>query len=607
MKKPLASRIFGLAVLYLAVFVVLVLMQFSNKGNFTLTTGSMTIRGRYSQAPSAASQYSYGEKNELDWLGVTGGIKIFYGGVEFNLSQDNGKGMVLTGIDGASTQSSPDFMVIDEDTARFSLPDGTTLVFSSFNSEKGSGLQISAELAEDTFEAAIPVVHRRSTLVHDNDQLGVLYNGEHYFFGRSSQELEEGKLVLSRGSVVSYRPRGKQRIFDPDDYIIAEAKNIENVIEGWRNSNFNYWAQNAAVLQNEDDVTAYCAEALPHGNYTAAVASISREFTNSARHTYRSSGFIGGMTTAYRTFASDEREKINSITNQLREKSLDVLKEEHILDYLLTRNNTAIANDTLDLIRNTEPEMISLEYCPGLLEASADFIRWRLPEANFISRFIEHILLILSENIHHDIENNLVYVSHNEDSNDVNDPAYNLRLGKALLNWAQPAENTAWADISRSLIFSALSKGDAGNLYRILNPAEYYPRASWLADNGIWAWTVSPSVSASYIEGNLNIAFSFPQNMAHYVIISGVRPFIKIQVHGTDWRSDSQFERYDSSGWVYYAQDQILVVKLRHRANVENFRVFYRVEEPPVVEPPAVIEERPANTDNYPTGVSFDL
>jgi hypothetical protein len=160
-------------------------------------------------------------------------------------------------------------------------------------------------------------------------------------------------------------------------------------------------------------------------------------------------------------------------------------------------------------------------------------------------------------------------------------------LGKALTYWAENTGNAEWEAIGKSLVLSAITNAGAraGNME---NYYRYYPKAVLLADNGIWAWTVSPAARTSYTNGNLNISMSFPVGMSHYVIIRGIRPFIKIQIHETDWRTDSQFEIYDSSGWVYYQQDQTLILKLRHRATVENVVVYYNV--PTVPSAPARTE-----------------
>jgi hypothetical protein len=280
-----------------------------------------------------------------------------------------------------------------------------------------------------------------------------------------------------------------------------------------------------------------------------------------------------------------------------KEGSLDILMEEHVLDYLFTRGNNALAYNIIDLIHSMNMEKIRLDYCAGLLEMYMDMRRWRPSLNDPVRPMIEEILLLISDSLVKDARNNLVYVS----GADVNIVDYSLRLGIAILKWTEtsssysPLENlnyrNTWEGIGRSLVLSALTNGGtgpgAGKLYNILKPTEYYSRAAWLSDSGHWALTVSPSARVTSAGGNLNFSFSFPAGMSHYVIIRGVRPFVKIQIHGMDWRTDSQFEIYDSSGWVYYSQDQILVLKLRHRQTVENVVVFYVVEAPP---PPRIVE-----------------
>jgi len=580
MRKSLATRILGLTVLYCAVFVILAILQFSYKGNFTLSSGEMTVRGRYLQATASPLYASEGE--ETEWRQIAGGVKIFYGGIEISLAEGSGKSMLLKDSDGALWPANPDYMLIEENTARFGLPGGTTVAFNSLETPRGPELQISAQFADDISEVTIPIVNRRSSLIRENDQLGILYNSVNYFFGNSSRELENSRLVLSReDSLISYSSRSAEPAFDPSVYITAQSRDYENVLAGWHDSSYNYWNQNARLLQNEDDIIAYLSESLRRNQFPTALGSISSNFSSSPAHTYKSAGYVGGMATAYRLFTAAERDKLNRLTNLIREKTPAILMEEHVIDFLLTRNASALANEALEFIRRIEPETLNIENCPGLLEMYSDLNRWRSTEPNLIERFTGQILLLVSENIYLDSEKDHVFVSHNESGEIANDTAFNLRLGKALLDWAQEAKNTEWAGVSRSLILTALADGGVGaeNSYAMLNPGDYSPKATWLTDNGIWAWTVSPSTRASYnAQGNLSISVSFPINSAHHVIISGIRPFIKIQIHNTDWRTDNQFERYDSSGWVYYQQDQILILKVKHRVTVENITIFYNVE-----------------------------
>ena len=591
MKKSLASRIAILAALYCFVFFVLGMLQFSGKGNFSLSAGAMTIKGRYLQTEGPQREISGGETPDKDAQRIAGGIKIFFGGLEFNLKEDRENSLYVTDNDGRTSAVNPEFITISGGTVRLVLPDGNALVFNSFDSANGSELYITSELAENTAEVSIPIMLRRSSLVHENGQAGVNYGGSRYLFVNSSEELEKGRLVFSgERTAVSYRTKINPRAFDPNDYITAQAQNYDSVLESWRNSSYTQWNQNAVSLQNEDDVIAYCIEALRRGSFTAAITAVSRNFLNSPRQTYRSSALIGGMTGAYRSFNTAENEKANYITGLIREKSPDILKEEHILDFLFSRNNAALAAEAINIIQNMQTETITPDHCPGIFEAYSDFKRYRPTSNNPFEQLTEQALQIVSENLSLDNENDLLFASGSETGN----PEYSMRLGRAMINWAQDDQ---WAAIGRSLVLSALSSGGygSGKLYNMLNSADYNSRAVSLS-NSLWAWTASPSITASDTDGNLNITFSFPVNASHYVMIRGVRPFNRIQIHDMDWRSDSQFERYDSSGWVYYSQEQTLVLKMRHRTQIENIRIFYRAETPAPARPTPV-ETRPANTE----------
>jgi len=433
-------------------------------------------------------------------------------------------------------------------------------------------------------------------LVRDSGQLGIMYMGSRFVFSSLGQELESGSLTLSRdNSFIAYRSRGRQRAFDPTDYILADVENYDTILRNWQNANFTQWNQNVSSLQNEDYIIAFLSQALARGNYTAATAAIPANFINSQRQSYRSSVFIGGTPGARLSFTALENERINLITRLIREGSLDILKEEHLLDFLFTRSNTALANEAIDIISNAKPEMLISDYSAGLLEFFHDIRQWR-PASNDGNDPIEHLteqmLLHISDSLILDAESGAVYASSSEGMN----LEYSTRLGKALSYWAQATQNTEWDMIGKSLVLSAISNGSAGRLHNILNPADYYPRAAWLTNDGHYAWTTSQSVRASYIDTNLNLAVTFPANMTHYIMIRGIRPFIRIQIHGQDWRTDNQFERYDSSGWVYYPEDQLLILKLRHRVAVENIRIIYREAPPPAPVPtpapaPVIIEE----------------
>jgi hypothetical protein len=246
---------------------------------------------------------------------------------------------------------------------------------------------------------------------------------------------------------------------------------------------------------------------------------------------------------------------------------------------------------------------VSLEAAAGILEGDLDFKAHHLSDNPF-ERLVDQACFVVSENVRR-IQDNLVLVVSVRQV----DIEYNIRLGKALAAWAEGEGQEDWAALGRSMVLSALSlTGETGEIpagfslsdeetlvpadtqklvsapriYRILATAspefsDYYPKVIGIGArvNGIWAWTAAQSLNAAMDGTVMDIAVTFPVGETHYMIIRGIKPFAKIQLYGIDYRTDPQFERYDSSGWVYQTQDQVLVLKMKHRTAVEHIRIFY--------------------------------
>jgi len=71
-----------------------------------------------------------------------------------------------------------------------------------------------------------------------------------------------------------------------------------------------------------------------------------------------------------------------------------------------------------------------------------------------------------------------------------------------------------------------------------------------------------------------------------------VPPFPLLQIYEVNWRRAVDFESYyNSSGWYYFEQERILVVKINQRSNTENVRIYFTVPRAPEPELPQVQPE----------------
>jgi hypothetical protein len=592
MKKAVFPRFAGLIFLYCAVFLVLVAVQFTRQGNFTVRIGNLVVTGRHRPE---------GERNQGEYL-LDGGASVYFGGLEFRVNGEDNE-LVLIDSEGERTPVFPESMSVSPDTASFRFPEGTELSFNTRYAGGSPELSISGVFAAETAGLEFPYRPLKSSRVRGAGDGGLVIasGGTDYVFGRSTRGEENGALFLGAGETpISYRAVPLRKAFSPGDFTVSAGDNADAYREAlvrWRDANFSLWNRTVSSANDEDLVIAYAGEAVRRGNYRAAVSAVPQAFLSGNRRGYESSVYLGRMDLALASFTGAEREKINRLSRLINEKSQDVFGESHVFEFLAVRGYVNSLNDCVELARGIDPPSLSPEMAPGIFEGYMDMKHHRPRDDNPFERLIDQACFVISEGIRRDGDRVFVF------SGDRADIEFNLRLGRSLLSWAEDSGGGDWAGVGRSLVLSVLSLIDgegtapaaldiseegiisedperrvtAARLYRALNPGEYYPRAAGIGAgvNGIWTWTAASAISASQENNVLDISVTFPAGETHYMMIRGIRPFSKIQLYNIDYRTDPQFERYDSSGWIYSSQDQILILKMKHKAQVEHIRIFY--------------------------------
>jgi hypothetical protein len=619
MRKPAFPRAVGLFAVYVTVFCILVIIQFTRQGNFTQRIGGALVSGQYRAGEDPGKPENPGE------FLLEGGASLFFGGLEYRLKAESETGaLVLIDRKGERRPAEPELMLVSGDSVSFRFSGGTEIAFSSPQAGAVEELRISGTFAGDAAGADIPFRPLRSTRIRESGggQLTVIAGGLTYSLSHPADQTAGNVISLrTGGGPVVYRAVPEKEPLRPEDYILPQAATRQaytSSITRWRDQSFALWSRIISSQDDEDLVIAYGVEAVRRGAYRAAVSAVSPSFLAGNRRTYESSVYLGGMDQALRSFISLEREKLSRLSRLIDEKSPDFLREPHVFEYLAVRSHSGLVDDGIELIRSLDLSAVSLELSPGILEGWLDLKRYRPQEDNPFDRLMDQVMYVISEGIRGIGEirrtpgdsrgpspaaGSWVFVFQGNQA----ETEFNLRLGKALWTWAEDSGRSEWAGLGRSLVLSVLSLedgagtvpwglslssgGEAGEapgprisgarLYRILSPGEYFPRPARAGSggNGIWAWTAASVLNAVQENNILDISVSFPPGETHYMMIRGLRPFSKIQLYNMDYRTDPEFERYDSSGWVYSAQDQILTLKMKHRATVEHIRIFYQEED----------------------------
>jgi hypothetical protein len=593
MKKPVLPRVFGLLLLYIAVFIILVMIQFTKQGGFTQQIGDFVVSGHYQQTGEARSS----EPNEYP---LDGEANVFFGGMEFRLTDDNDDDSlgILTS-EGERMPVSPDYMVVLEESVKFGLSDGTELTFLALYYGGAMQLLINASLSGSASVLELPYRPLRTSRIRDSGdgEFIIVSNGASYRFNNSTLDPDRRLLILDLESpALSYGMVPGTTVFNPENYIVSSARNKQNYTEHltrWLDQVYIQWNRTIGDNPDEDTVIAYLGESVRRGAYKAALSGIPAAFLEGSRRSYESTVFLGRMNMGRESISAYEQEQFRRLSRLINEADRDFLKEPHVFEYLWIRGHHDLLDAGIDIVRAMDPADLSLDLSIGILEAYADWKLFRPNTDNPFTRFMERSCLVISEKLQATADGGAVYVVSEEKM----EPEFNLRLGAALEIFEEIAAMEDWAGIGRSLILSILSLHEngardsgvagtigalmsAGRIYRLLRVGAYQARAVGIGaeSSGVWTWTAASTVQAVYSQNEenrniLDIAVSFPAGETHYMIIRGIQPFAQIRLYDIPFRTDPQFERYDSSGWSYSAAEQTLLLKMKHRNQIEHIGI----------------------------------
>jgi hypothetical protein len=500
------------------------MIQFAKQGGFTRRIGDFVITGQY-RAPGEGEP----PPGQNEYL-LAGGIRVFFGGLEFSLAgNDNGGDFVFIGTGGERELILPRHMAVSGERAVFSFPGGTELSFLTQYAGGKPEMRISASFGEGAEGLELPYkLLRASRLLDDGDGgVVILSNGESYRFGSPPLDDERQILLLEKnGADISYRAVPQKEAFRPGDFIIPPARDkqsYDETLTRWRDINYALWNRLIATAADEDMVIAYGGEAVQRGTYRSAIAGVPAAFLRSSQRTFQSSAYLGQLDEGLRSLAAFEREKLSRISRLINEKSPDFLKEPHIFEYLALRGYVNFIDDGAVLVHAIDPITLTSDISLGILEGFVDWKLYRPNGDNPFSRLIDQACFVISERIWKDDGGNIVLVF---SANGMADPEFNLRLGRAFSAYGESAADESWAALGRSLILSVLSLADNGGtvpggvavsemgeldenaglprvsaarLYRILALGEYSPRVVGIgaAVNGIWTWTAASAINAA--------------------------------------------------------------------------------------------------------------
>lgn len=616
MKISSGRLYFILPLLYMGIFALLLVIQFSRNEFFTQSLGELTISGRRPVRTAQAQE----EVVDLQVSAIS---------VLFPFS--SARPLVLETTDGTLYRLRAESWTMETSRILVRFQRGIQVAFSL--AQGGKSVQVIPLLPKDLRDV------RRVGLAFEPPEAAnwepdsqlpivkVIHQGKPYFLSLSGTQdgIEEDHFNFYyrsgefRGLVIE-----NSKATTTFDYwmskqtgtagIAAYRKKLEEYWnEAWRGWNQTRILQEQGLWRfgtglprfSESVVLAYLNTAADKGVLPTALPRVATgAVQNPSQWTFDTQPFLGNLMETTAQF----RRSFTNLEETLNSRNLVVLDGR----FNLAQEAYYMGSDTLypaleKWFLTVDPKELSLREASYLL-ANLQALALFRPD----KRFDERLMTIANTKILPSI-NRGSWGTLLENERGFLDTLSTLISGLTLVRQGQSLKDDRLTTLGRSLVLSALNlKVEAGGLPEIILlekgqirrteglvfPEQLYPlqelekiQAQWISLSKNWARkgllrTVAKVEILGIDSTQASFRFTFPPGQAHHLILQGVEPFNHITLHNNRWRTDSSFQSY-SDGWFYSASTKTLFVKITHKQAQVDFVIHY------VSDPPAATGDTP--------------
>lgn len=642
----MAINIFKRIILILAIYIIIIFgilfLQFTNDSGFFLSINGLKISGS--------------EKINEQTGAKTPELPIFISAKGIDFFVDNENPLVAVNSDGTSFKAVPLSFVKAENSFSIKFDQGISLTFfpaevnSTGNNKKedAAGVIISAEIPEDISE--IQLKYNLATGVRFETLRDILMlrveKNLYYLTGAVFDTGREGDSppVSSNISIKRESPMVVYEKYEPfqeaslaeinADPASSEEAYLKAVQTFYTGIAPLYKTSAGADSLSESLVAAYISESGKNGTYQQAVTSIPASFTSGGNRSYITSVYVNDLERNWLKRMESINTEINIYTGELSAGNPAVFEKKDLVSFLIENKRGGDFPSLVTLAtKSVDSGQITARQAAGIIEISMDknLLKQGTPNIG------NEVLRLCEEKI----RKSLQYIKHSDTQGKSSlylirddkmvDSRVTLETAGILYRYgSETIEKKEWLAVGRLLTSTILnmfadrntipkifavselqqdSNGDSSfsdgtmsmsEIYPYVEPLQtWYPHMEILTPYCIWTCALSVDITSP--EKNvIDITARFPAGSTHYMVITDIPRFNRIQIYGIDFRSDPRFETYNSSGYKYDSETKTLYLKMRHKNEYETVRLFTGTARPPAAQPASAPEQETSGSQPQP-------
>jgi len=591
-KHPI-RKFLGLTVLYSVIILGIFLLQFRSETALSQSFAGLRLQLVETQSDSQQRLL----KNTFQ--ATYKGLNIF--------ADDQSPVTITKADDTVQPVSLYSWKEIDASNFTLYFDQAIALHFSIKTDDTGDFLSIEAELPEDTKNIAISYKPTSGYLVTEQNTRRLIISSKQQQYEVSAAEITSSHLVLS-----DMEQFATYNTFDPlygfefsmvNTLPLSAETTFVETISKFKTDFIQLASQSLSEISTEQMVVAYVAAMAENRQYREAINKIPSSLKTGSRRTFLSAPYFNSLTAMNPSLQRHMENRRSMIDYAIQQKSLDIFTIQDLAQVLCTMEGNGLVEELLAMPTSLADFNPSVAQAAGILDTYTQLVALNRNLSVGLQPILNNCLEIIAAACM--LENNIIRLEENDAALPILD---SISVGMSLISYGQLTGNIDYRATGNLIVNSYITPEVSSNLhimtelYPIVVPNNpYYPHIQIIADASmsgnntpVWAWTVARDTS--YVrdsEGNVTITLDFPSGETHHAIINGIRPFRRIDIYDISFRTDPKFESYNSSGYVFDAETQTLLLKSLHKVQREAIKFYYAASP---TEPEAPESQAPATT-----------
>ncbi len=582
----------GLLIVDIVIIIGIFILQFRTDSRILEKSGLLQITLQKQEEKQNTQNQNEVKNQENEPVVLKNSLRAVYNGLSINIDEQNPAKIYKLAKNAKSDSSEQNtsyplqlktYSKTDDLSYEFDFSENVKLFMTLSSAEPDANLTLRAEVPQNCI-FYLPYSYDYNAKLVKDDGNKVVLDYRKTSWEIQAYSLNQNCITFKDGyTVAMYNVYEDIRKFTFDsitDLAIADSATFNSNIAECKKALINEFDAITVDLQtSEQAVVSYIAAKAENGEYVEAIDTISSAYRRSPQRTYLSAPYLNSLDEKNTLLEAAIAETSSFINRTATSFTPEIFTVRNIAYFLCIEKNAQNVSSILKNGATYDYSTASLAQVSGVMKAYINLLSLNPDFAAVLRPAMESCIEKITDSC--SLNGNVLTISENDTFLSV---LQAVDVGESILHYGITIGNETLKKAGYAIVNSYLEEASSfdlrtlASIYPVIASENwYYPHFEKIRINDsetVWAWTCARSIKMENTAvDEITYTIDFPESYVHYVIIKGVPRFRNIYIYDMAFRTDSRFETYNSSGYVYKRDSQTLLLKSRHKSQLEKVRI----------------------------------